>query len=281
MNENSPAAKCGYEVRPPGFHLAQFNRTEYGSHRPLKLDRRSLNITIPNSIELHMFGACVNSQFERTCHFGSPVLPFNWNITRIVGRSITPTLTELDPQIRADLEKLKMSQDIIKEIERKAGLGKPKPARIDLLAWGWPKDEWPKPSSLSVDKDGETTRSALFKDGRIFDGEICNGDVTAIPYNVIFLTMVAGIVFFGIYTLWHLFIGPENEVSYGPSWMGCVLLGTPFAILSIIGAVSESVAYGSSGWRENGCNIIEYAGRVLRPYWVSNWSQQREFTLLC
>jgi hypothetical protein len=230
-----------------------------------------VNITIPDSIELHVFGACFKSQFGRACHGRTPLLPFNWNITRMVENSITPALTGLDPRIKADLEKVNLKEDAIKEIEHKAGKGKPKPATIDMLAWGWPLAEWPKPSSLSAGEDGRAMRSVLFKHERIFDDEIRKGDVTAVSYNVVLITMVAGIVFSGIRVLWLLFNGLEDEVNFVPCWLGCVFLGMPFAILAILGATIKAVGYGSSGWRENGCNIVEYAATVLRPYWVSNY----------
>lgn len=265
---NALTAKCGYEMRPPGSHLTKGNGANF--HLPLQLDREVANITIPDYIELHMFGACFKSRSGRTCHVGSPLLPFNWNITRMVESSITPVLNELDPRIKAELGKANLEEDVIKGIERKACEGKPKPATVDLLAWGWPLAEWPKPSSLSMGEDGKTTRSTLFQHEHMFDGEIRKGDVTSIPYNVILITMVAGMVFFGIHVLWLLTMGNEDDVQFFPCWLGCVLLGMPFAVLAIVGATLEVVGYGNLGWRENACNIIEYAGTVLRPYWVSD-----------
>jgi hypothetical protein len=216
-----------------------------------------------------MFGSCFNSHSGRKCHVGNPLLPFNWNITRIVEKSITPTLNGLDPRVKADLVGAFLKEELIKEIAQKVAEANPKPATIDLLAWGWPSVVWPKPSSFSLGDRG-AARSVLLLHERIFDGEVRKGDVTAVPYNVFLITMVAGIVFFGILVLCLIVMGPEDQVNFLPCWLGCVLLGIPFAILAIVGATIEAVGNGGSGWRENRCNIIEYAGMILRPYWVSS-----------
>jgi hypothetical protein len=203
------------------------------------------------------------------CRLGNPFLPLNWNITGIVEKSIAPTLEGLDPKIKAGLLGASLKDDLIEEVSKKAAEANPKPATIDILAWGWPLAVWPKPSSLSTGEKGGATRSVLLLNDRVFDGEVWKGDATSVPYGVFLITIVAGIFFFGILVLFLVTVGPQDQSFFTPCWKGCVILAIPFAILAVVGATMEAVGNGSSGWRENGCNIIQYAGAALRPFWVS------------
>lgn len=207
----------------------------------------------------------------------------NWNITRIVEKSIKPTLKGLDPNVTAGLENAALKADLITEVIRKAQQANPNPATIDILAWGWPMAVWPKPSTLSLAGKKGLSRTVLLLHNYVFDGEVRTGDVTSIPYIVLLITMVAAICFAGILVPCLRVMGSKEQVKFVPCWLGCVVLGIPFVVLAIIGPTVEAVSTGASGWEGHGCNLVEYAGAALRPFWVSrvlsSWTRLIEAVL--
>lgn len=239
--------------------------SDVGRHRPLRLDRDEANITISDHIELYMFSTCFNGFFGRECHFGNPLLPLNWNITRIVETSIKPTFNGLDEAVKSGLVNAALKEEYVKEINQKVAEANPDPATIDMLGWGWPMPVWPKPSSFSSKKNERLKRTVLMLGQYVFDGEVRTGDVTSTPYSVILITFVAGICFLGILIPCLFVMGSGEQVNYVPCWVGYLSVGVPFAILAIVGASLES---GASGWNANRCTLVQYAGLALRPFWV-------------
>ncbi|TID27244.1 hypothetical protein E2P81_ATG00007 [Venturia nashicola] len=261
------ARNCRYELLPPGSRVALGNTSDVGRHRPLRLNRDDANITIPDHIELYMFSACYNGVFGRQCHFGTPLLPLNWNITSVVERSIKPTFKGLDDTVQSGLVNAALKEEFVKIINQKVAEANPDPARIDMLGWGWPMVSWPKPSSFFAEKEKGLNRTVLLLDQYIFDGEVRTGNATSTPYSVILLIFVVGICFLGIVSP-CLFVMSGVQVNYVPCWLGYVGVGVPVATLAIVGVSLEN---GASGWNPTRCALVQYAGLALRPFWVRDY----------
>ncbi|QDS72764.1 hypothetical protein FKW77_004374 [Venturia effusa] len=269
-NRSFIAQNCGYELLPPGSHLASNNASDVGRHRPLRLNRGDANISISGHIELYMFGSCYNGFFGRQCAFGNPLLPLNWNITRIVENSIKPTFNGLDEVVKSELVNAALKEEYVKEISQKVAKANPDPAKIDMLAWGWPMPVWPKPSSFSLSKSEDVKRTVLLLNQHVFDGEVRTGDVTSTYYGVILVAIVAGICILGIIAPFSFSMGPGERVNYVPWWVGYSSVGVPFAVLAIVGISLEN---GVSGWSANRCSIVEHSGSALRPFWIRDYLQ--------
>lgn len=179
--------------------------------------------------------------------------------------SIKPTFNGLDEVVKSGLVNAALKEEYVKEINQKVAEANPDPATIDMLGWGWPMPVWPKPSSFSSKKNGGLKRTVLLLGQYVFDGEVRTGDVTSTPYNVILITIVAGICFLGILIPCLFVMGSGEQVNYVPCWVGYLSIGVPFAILAIVGASLEN---GASGWNANRCTLVQYAGLALRPFWV-------------
>ncbi|KAE9971517.1 hypothetical protein EG328_005524 [Venturia inaequalis] len=269
-NSNSFIARnCSYELLPPGSDLPSGNTSDVGHYRPLRLDRDEANITIPGHIELYMFSSCYNGVFGRQCYLGDPLLPLNWNITRVVERSIKPTFKGLDDTIESGLINAALKSDFVKEINQKVAEANPDPATIDLLGWGWPMTTWPKPSSFSATKKEGLDRTVLLLNQYIFDGEIRTGNVTSAPYSIVLLIFVAGICFLGIATP-CLSVMSGGQFNYLPSRLGYLGVGVLFAVVAVVGVSLEN---GASGWNPTRCALVEYTGLALRPFWIRDYLQ--------
>lgn len=211
-----------------------------------------------------MFSSCYDGYFGRECHFGNPLLPLNWNITRVVERSIKPTFKGLDNNLQSGLVNAALKKEFLKEINQKVAEANPDPATIDMLGWGWPMTVWPKPSSVFSEKNEDLNRTVLLLDQYIFDGDIQTGNVTSTTYSILLLISVAGICFLGIVAP-YLFVTHEGQASHAASWSGYLGVGVSIAILAIVGV---SLKNGASSWSPTRCVLVQYSGLVLRPFWV-------------